>query len=745
MRFLLLLLPLLLLSRAGHSGEPAPIPDTPFWQDFHEAAPLPTPDENDVRAVVLDRGGRLWAATRAGVRFREGCVWHAPEGAAVMGIAYSLCLDSGGRVWVGASDGVWLATPARVYRSPLPAPQVTPIAAVTARGRRIYAAGPDGIWRTDDGAAWARVPGAWHRAVRTLLAPPDGRLWIGTASGLYIVDPEGAGPPRVLGTPDTLLSSNITGLAELGDGEIAVAGTGGVDLYRGGKRVRSLSGAQGMPEHRSRAVARDADGRLWIATERGVARFDGREWRLRHSRRWLASDDARSVAIGPDGAAWVATAAGVDVIRRRRMTLAEKAEYYLGVLRARHLRPPGLVGPAVLAAPGDLSRSFIEDDDNDGEHTGMYLAMESMRYAVTRDPAARANARDAFRALQFLQRATGTRHFIARSVLPAGTPPRHEVDRTYTPEQTADSRRDNPRGKIIEKRWIPTADGRWLWKRDASSDEVDGHLFGYFTYFDLAADDAEKREVADQVDRIVGGIVDHGYVLADIDGKGTQWGNWSPESLNRDPTWHEERSGNSAEILAHLGVAYHVTGKEKYREAARMLIEKHGYALNVAALRFPTPSERTHINDELLSMVFPELFSHLVLPSLRPAALAAIRQWHVTCRRDHTPFYDFVYNRFSGRRVPLAPAVENLREWPLDLVEWTVDNRGRNDVTPDRTPGADSDRLSRILPRSELGLCMWDGDPYQAVRGRGGEREEKPTDWLLAYWMGRYYRLLAAP
>jgi hypothetical protein len=39
---------------------------------------------------------------------------------------------------------------------------------------------------------------------------------------------------------------------------------------------------------------------------------------------------------------------------------------------------------------------------------------------------------------------------------------------------------------------------------------------------------------------------------------------------------------------------------------------------------------------------------------------------------------------------------------------------------------------------------MWDQEPYRAVIGRDGMREDRPTDWLLAYWMGRYYGLLAA-
>src|SRR4030095_7631105 len=115
----------------------------------------------------------------------------------------------------------------------------------------------------------------------------------------------------------------------------------------------------------------------------------------------------------------------------------------------------------------------------------------------------------------------------------------------------------------------------------------------------------------------------------------------------------EERYGNSVEIIAHLGVAYHVTGKAKYREAATFLIEKHGYEKNMLAINFETRSERTHINDELLSMVYPNLLTHLIFPSLKGTAQTSLQRWHRTCQRDHIPFYDFVYNRYSGKSVPL--------------------------------------------------------------------------------------------
>jgi hypothetical protein len=246
------------------------------------------------------------------------------------------------------------------------------------------------------------------------------------------------------------------------------------------------------------------------------------------------------------------------------------------------------------------------------------------------------------------------------------------------------------------------------------------------------------------VDRIIGGIVDHGYVLQDIDGKGTRWGNWAPASLNGDGNWNEERAGNSVEMIAFLGVAYHVTGKERYRAAARELITRHGYDRNMRETVFVTPAERTHIEDELLAIVYPNLLTHLVLSGLRETALVSLRRWHATAAKDGIPLYDFVYSHFSGRAIPLEHAVETLRDWPLDMIEWTVDNSKREDVQWDLTPGLEEGRLTRILPRSEMGLCMWDQEPYKAVIGLDGQREDKPTDWLLAYWMGRYYQLLGS-
>ena len=47
--------------------------------------------------------------------------------------------------------------------------------------------------------------------------------------------------------------------------------------------------------------------------------------------------------------------------------------------------------------------------------------------------------------------------------------------------------------KVIVPRWPISADGRWYWKTDTSSDELDGHFFFYGVYYDLVAGTEEER------------------------------------------------------------------------------------------------------------------------------------------------------------------------------------------------------------------------------------------------------------
>jgi len=729
--------------RAARAG--TPIVDRPYVQEYHEPHPLAA--SPDVRAVALDRNGRLWAATGSGVFFLEAGRWGHPPGGEAIGPTFDVLIDAAGRVWVGGWDGLYEAATDRIGKVAATGAAIARFGAGAAAAdeRMILAAGPDGTW-IFDGEAWRRIETRWADSIRAVALDADGRLRIATGVGLFLAElnsPEA--PPRHFFHSDVLLSSNLLSLAWAPDGRLWIGGTGGIDVYDGEHRAASFTGREGLPHPHVRSMAFDAAGRLWAATALGVARFDGHRWTLRHSRRWVLSDDCRDVEIGPDGTAWIATAGGVSAIRPRRLTLAEKADLYLEIVRQRHVRPPGFVAETVLAGPGDFSSTFISDSDNDGLFTGLYCAMESFRYAVTGDPSAKAHAAEAFGALEFLQRVTGTPHFIARTAVPIATEPQADRNRTYTPAEIAQGRVEDARWKPVERRWRPSADGQWLWKGDTSSDELTGHMFAYATYHDLVAEGAERRRVAELVGKIIGGVVDHGFVLQDIDGTATRWGVWARERLNEDPDWRPERGVNSVEILSFLSVAARLTGQQRFVAARRELIERHGYAANTLKAKPTTPSELTHIDDQLLALSYPSLLAYETDPALRTVFQASLRQWHAVIARDHSPLFDFVFHRFSGETVPLDGAAEVLRDWPLDLVEWTVDNRSRADLEFDDTPGLERLLTRRRLPPSESGLIRWDRDPFEAVRGNGGRSESTGVAWLAAYWMGRFYGFITPP
>lgn len=722
------------------------IRDVPFVQQTHTPNFLPTPEANDVRAVA-HHDGMTWAATAAGVFFLEGNLWKSPANNA----APAFCLYStGGNLLVGAWDGLYRVERDTLTRIGL---ENHPVAAITSlqdvNRSLVYAASPDGIWQAQqrgDGSMteWNKLDGVWRNTIRALHADTT-HLWIGTASGLYRWKRDGSERrAEMWNKPQQIISSNIRALATDAQGKLYVGTSGGIDVFQNDKRVRSFTVSNGLPNRDIRALAFDARGRLWATCRLGAMFWDGKRWNLRHSRRWLPNDDARTVAQIPNGML-VGTAGGVSEIREQMMTLAEKADYYARIVRERHIRPPGLIGPFLMKFPGDLRDGYVMDTDNDGEHTGYYCATESYRYAVTKDPTAYQHAREAFGALEQLNLVTGTRHFIARTMIPRNAEPQNDVNRTFTPQQQAEERAKDLRFKPVEDRWLPSKDGKWLWKRDTSSDEVSGHLFGAWVFYRLAATTEDKARVAAYVDRLVGGLVDNGFDLIDIDGKPTRWGVFSPKRLNDDPDWHEERPNNSMEILTYLRMAAAMTGKARYTQAAQELIFKHGYLQNAHWRDYGIPSEYTHIVDDMNMVTFTGIMTVETDPELRRYFQQGMRDWHKVIARDHVPMYDFVFNAFSGRTVNLEGAAQQLRDWPLDLIEWTVDNREREDVGRDKRPGKDEGMLDRILPRSEMGICPPDQEPYLAVIGNGGQTEDKNDAWPLAYWFGRYYGLISAP
>lgn len=718
-------------------GETPPVPDTGFIQEVHAAYPLSSEESNDVRALTVASDGTVYAATATGLWSFDQSEWRPAKGA-VSGTVFDVSVDAAGNVWAGSWDGLYQEQGGELVR-------VNgvdgPIGAVAHTTDGTIAAGPDGIWIETLGT-WNKETGKWPSSINGLARDEDNNLWIATWLGLYRRSEQG---DRYYHDPDEILTGALADIALAPDGRVWIGGLGGIEVFWRGESEHRITTADGLPTAEVRCLEFGPDGWLWVGTSHGVTRYDGEDWSLRHGRRWLLSDDVRDIAFGPDGTAWIATGAGVSAIRPRQITLAEKSIEMLEKCEARHVREPGLVEKCRLKVAGNLSSWEPMDDDNDGQYTAMHLAAESYRYAATGDPDAREKAKRAFHALEYLQTATGTEGFVARSVIPVSWKRMGDANKTISEEDAAAGRVNDPRWKPVEQRWRPTADGKWLWKGDTSSDEITGHFYGYYIYYMLAADDSEKERVRTLVRRIMDHIIAGGFNLNDIDGSHTRWGVWAPEKLNDDPNWRAERGINSQEILSFLKATYAITGDEKYEEHYRRLIEEHGYAEHARRSKTYAPSERTHIDDELLALTYNVLLEQERDPELLAIYRESLDWWYKGLSQDESPFFNFLYGALGGEHFGLDDGIAYLRDAPLDLIDWTVDNSKREDVRLVRAPEIEPLQTNRLMPPSERAVMRWDRNPWRAVGGDEGANEQSPTAWLLPYWMGRYYGFIAGP
>lgn len=721
---------------------------------------------DDVRAVAVAASGDVYAGTASGLaRFSNGA-WAtvAADGEPVEQVAAS-------------GDDVWFISAGKLNRLhgeswALPSAKVNQMVV-----------GAKSLLATDAGlyllvkqkfvldASLARLLGS-DKAVRQVAVSADGRTAVAALTGLYVKAAQGnwsAVDPRA--GVRSWAPYDVRAVAFDSNGRLWFASPQGVGCEANGWHL--YTGADGLPYNDFTTLAAGEGGTVWFGTRMGAIRYDGRDWEYRQGLRWLPDDAVRAVAVNRHGDAWFATSAGVGVIQRRPMTLARKAKFFEDQIDKYNRRTPyQYITFAYLKHPGDKSEWVLRDTDNDGLWTAMYGAGECFAYAVTHDPLAKRRAQQAFEALRFLRVVTqGGEHpappgFIARAILPTSGP---DPNREYTPERDARTRANRDHlWKVINPRWPVSADGKWYWKTDASSDELDGHFFFYGLYYDLVADtEAERQRVREQVSAIVLHLIEHNFQLVDHDGLPTRWGIFNPENLNHSFDWHEERGTNSLSMLAYLKVAEHITGDPRFAAASRILIQQHAYAQNILVPKADTgPGSGNQSDDEMIFMNYYHLIRYETDPVLRETyALALYKQWQWE-RQELNPLFDYIYAAScTGQTIEdafgkqsLAPqdngwrdeSLDTLKRFPLDRFDWRLTNSQRIDII--RLPayvdlGRDNHDAGyrvngNVLPIDERWVGLWNTDPWELDEGGSGKTLADGGAFLLPYYMGLYHQYI---
>jgi ligand-binding sensor domain-containing protein/signal transduction histidine kinase len=92
--------------------------------------------------------------------------------------------------------------------------------------------------------------------------------------------------------------------------------------------AREWQTENGLPQNSVHSIIQTRDGYIWVATEEGLARFDGLSFAVfdKQNTPQLKSNDVRSILEGRDGALWLSTAAGLVRLFKGEATAFTTAE-----------------------------------------------------------------------------------------------------------------------------------------------------------------------------------------------------------------------------------------------------------------------------------------------------------------------------------------------------------------------------------------------------------------------------------
>lgn len=721
------------------SGQQADFTDTTFLQEYHIAYPISNNvKEKEVRSITADKDGNIWIATAAGVLMKKlnEPTWGSPFSTTDKGPAFAVEVDDEGTVWMGNWNGLYT-----FKNNTLQLIKGTDgaIAVLCATKDGMYAAGPKGIWLCNGkDVEQKKYPIA--RSLRKVISDNNKGIWVATDVGLYHCT-----DTVTTHFVDTayLLTAYVKGLSMGADNTLWAGGLGGVTILNNERKSRVLTPKDGCPSWYINCINKDANGTMWVGTDVGIVRFlkDGSH-SLRFSNRWLIDDHVNDIAFDSKGTAWIATSNGVSAILKRKMTLASKQAYFYDVLMKRHIRAPWTAGQCHLNIAGDITSWQAEDDDNDGEYTGVYLAMESFRYAATKSLDASDKAKKAFAFLTMQEAVTGGDGYFARAVVPVEWADRiHDNNKVYSAKELADEMVKEPRFKPVEVRWRKSSDGKWLWKGDASSDEWCGHMMGYFFYYQLVADEPEKVKIRAHVAKLIDHLIAHDFNMMDVDGTHTRWSVWSPASLNNDPEWQPDKAQNSMEILAFLKLAFYITNDKKYQDHYLRLINKEHYLANMAAILKQNPAWFIYYDVSLQAYLYPILMQCENDPELLAFYRQHLEHFMDRRREDKNPLINFLYCYATKNKTELPASVDFLTDTPLDLIDWHIDHTKRADVSIVNEPVFGDVQVQQLPPASIRATVRWDKNPWLAVSG-SPDTEKEPVFWLLPYWIGRYLKMI---
>lgn len=369
-------------------------------------------------------------------------------------------------------------------------------------------------------------------------------------------------------------------------------------------------------------------------------------------------------------------------------------------IQARHFPYSTLLDPIFDSPTGNQIVNYTRCGDS-AIWTGHYLAAEAFRYKVTGSADALANARRAFTGLKYLVDVTGD-NVLARCLVPETSP----YAKGIQSEEASNGIYHSPSGDF--------------WVGNTSRDQYSGVVFGLGVAYEMIDDAALKASIADVVSRMVEFLKDHAWTVVLPDGT------VSTSFLDRPD-----------QQLAFLQLARHVNPDQfsTAYDVARVLLSP----AVIAPISYDTLSDGSYFKFNLDSI---NLYTLLHLES---SSFSALYQKAYDILRNHTDGQGNAHFNMIDFAINGPNAARDI-ETRLLLDQWL--QRSRRDVYVDNTGKyptcGDAQTACNPIPVPDRVSTdfLWQRSPYQMSGGGSGIIESAGVDYILPYWMARYYGVI---
>jgi hypothetical protein len=450
--------------------------------------------------------------------------------------------------------------------------------------------------------------------------------------------------------------------------------------------------------------------------------------------------------------------------------------------------PPGATPPCYAptvdpaqATPADVER--WHSGENDGLWNALYMASQAYRHAASRSPQALSNLRLTMEGERDRMAITGVPGLFTRQLIPPGVAglacpaddAKYAVDKEKDDNRWVKIKDDGCVWVVEDGAWKATkhcgleAFAGYCWLDNVSQDEYTGHMYALGLIWQLVDDDRIKRDAAELLEQVGRHLVQNNLTLVDWDGRVVEHGRLYATAFIVPPGF------GAALAMDFVLMAAVASGREDLGDFYNScLLQLRGPS---KCLPWPLEQPRPYteyLTDPDLLLAFPgtdgclsNFNGHSMMGSAMfslvgferdPARRRLVQDTFdlYMMRADspkagikqHNSWYDFMWAAHKrlgpGSDGPDHAAVEDgicmLRQFPARKTEPDMssealyrhycDGRLKNSLAREAIP---------VAHRCPTTFTWWS----RAFRRESCTRKDwvihAPTDYLLAYWMGRYY------